>query len=161
MRCPYCGSTNTIVVDSRFVEADNSIRRRRLCNSCKRRFTTYERIDTVKVTVIKKDDTREPFDRSKIVNGISKACEKRPISRERIDAITDKIEAKLMAQNKKEVTSREIGELVMRELYKLDPVAYIRFASVYKNFDSPDEFRKIAILMRNKRKEGGGKIELE
>jgi len=157
MRCPYCGSTNTIVVDSRFVEADNSIRRRRLCNSCKRRFTTYERIDTVKVTVIKKDDTREPFDRSKIVNGISKACEKRPISRERIDAITDKIEAKLMAQNKKEVTSREIGELVMRELYKLDPVAYIRFASVYKNFDSPDEFRKIAILMRNKRNERRGK----
>jgi len=157
MRCPYCGSTNTMVVDSRFVEADNSIRRRRLCNSCKRRFTTYERIDTVKVTVIKKDGTREPFDRSKIVNGISKACEKRPISRERIDAIADKIEAKLMAQNKKEVTSREIGELVMKELYKLDPVAYIRFASVYKNFDSPDEFRKIAILMRNKRNKGGGK----
>jgi len=157
MRCPYCGSTNTIVVDSRFVEADNSIRRRRLCNSCKRRFTTYERIDTVKVTVIKRDGTREPFDRSKIVNGISKACEKRPISRERIDAIADKIEAKLMAQNKKEVTSREIGELVMKELYKLDPVAYIRFASVYKNFDSPDEFRKIAILMRNKRNERRGK----
>jgi len=157
MRCPYCGSTNTMVVDSRFVEADNSIRRRRLCNSCKRRFTTYERIDTVKVTVIKRDGTREPFDRSKIVNGISKACEKRPISRERIDAIADKIEAKLMAQNKKEVTSREIGELVMKELYKLDPVAYIRFASVYKNFDSPDEFRKIAILMRNKRNERRGK----
>jgi len=157
MRCPYCGSTNTIVVDSRFVEADNSIRRRRLCNSCKRRFTTYERIDTVKVTVIKRDGTREPFDRSKIVNGISKACEKRPISREHIDAIADKIEAKLMAHNKKEVTSREIGELVMRELYKLDPVAYIRFASVYKNFDSPDEFRKIAILMRNKRNERRGK----
>jgi len=157
MRCPYCGSTNTVVVDSRFVEADNSIRRRRLCSLCKRRFTTYERIDTVKVTVIKKDGTREPFDRSKIVNGISKACEKRPISRERIDAIADKIEAKLMAQNKKEVTSREIGELVMRELYKLDPVAYIRFASVYKNFDSPDEFRKIAILMKNKRNERKGK----
>jgi len=145
MRCPYCGSTNTIVVDSRFVEADNSIRRRRLCNSCKRRFTTYERIDTVKVTVIKRDGTREPFDRSKIVNGISKACEKRPISRERIDAI-DKIEAKLMAQNKKEVTSREIGELVMKELYKLDPVAYIRFASVYKNFDSPESLGKLQYL---------------
>lgn len=152
MRCPYCGSNNTRVIDSRFVAADNSIRRRRVCNSCKRRFTTYERVYTIEITVIKRNGMREPFDRSKVLNGILKACEKRPISREKMEEVAEKIERKLIAQNKKEVTSRKIGEMVMNELFKLDPVAYIRFASVYNNFNSPDEFKKIAVLMKQGKK---------
>ncbi len=152
MRCPYCGSTDNRVIDSRFVSADNSIRRRRICNSCKRRFTTYEKVYTIEITVIKRSGIREPFDKNKVLNGILKACEKRPISRERMEEIADKIEKKLIAQNKKEVTSKKIGEMVMNELFKLDPVAYIRFASVYNNFDSPDEFRKVALLIKKGRK---------
>ncbi|MFP3278971.1 MAG: transcriptional regulator NrdR [Candidatus Micrarchaeota archaeon] len=151
MHCPYCGSNKTHVIDSRFVASDNSIRRRRVCDACKRRFTTYERVYTMQITVIKKNGNREPFDRNKVLNGIMKACEKRPISRERMEGIAEKIERKLISQNKKEVTSRKIGEMVMSELYKLDPVAYIRFASVYNNFDSPDQFRKIAMMLKNKR----------
>jgi len=151
MHCPYCGSNKTHVIDSRFVASDNSIRRRRVCDACKRRFTTYERVYTMQITVIKKNGNREPFDRNKVLNGIMKACEKRPISRERMEEIAEKIERKLISQNKKEVTSRKIGEMVMSELYKLDPVAYIRFASVYNNFDSPDQFRKIAMMLKNKK----------
>ena len=151
MLCPYCGSNRTRVIDSRFVVSDNSIRRRRACDACKRRFTTYERAYTIEITVIKKNGSREPFDRNKVLNGILKACEKRPISRERMEEVAEKIERKLTSQNKKEVTSRKIGEMVMNELYKLDPVAYIRFASVYNNFDSPDQFRKIAMMLKNKR----------
>ena len=151
MLCPYCGSNKTRVIDSRFVASDNSIRRRRACDSCKRRFTTYERAYTIEITVIKKNGSREPFDRNKVLTGILKACEKRPISRERMEEVAEKIERKLTSQNKKEVTSRKIGEMVMNELYKLDPVAYIRFASVYNNFDSPDQFRKIAMMLKNKR----------
>ncbi|MGC8776730.1 MAG: transcriptional regulator NrdR [Candidatus Micrarchaeia archaeon] len=152
MRCPYCGSMSTRVIDSRFVATDNSIRRRRICNSCKRRFTTYEKVYTIEITVIKKSGIREPFDRNKVLNGILKACEKRPISREKMEEIAEKVERKLIAQNKKEVTSRKIGEMVMNELFKLDPVAYIRFASVYKNFDSPEEFKKVAMLIKKGRK---------
>ena len=151
MLCPYCGSNRTRVIDSRFVGSDNSIRRRRVCDACKRRFTTYERVYTIEITVIKKNGNREPFDRNKVLNGILKACEKRPISRERMEEVAEKIERKLISQNKKEVTSRKIGEMVMNELYKLDPVAYIRFASVYNNFDSPDQFRKIAMMLKNKK----------
>ncbi|MGC8699644.1 MAG: transcriptional regulator NrdR [Candidatus Micrarchaeia archaeon] len=152
MRCPYCNSPNTKVIDSRYVPADNSIRRRRICNACKRRFTTYERVYKAEITVIKRSGMREPFDRNKVLNGILKACEKRPISREKMDEIADKIERKLIAQGKKEVTSKKIGEMVMNELFKIDPVAYIRFASVYNNFDTPDEFRKIATLIKKGKK---------
>jgi transcriptional repressor NrdR len=134
------------------VPADNSIRRRRICNACKRRFTTYERVYKAEITVIKRSGMREPFDRNKVLNGILKACEKRPISREKMDEIADKIERKLIAQGKKEVTSKKIGEMVMNELFKIDPVAYIRFASVYNNFDTPDEFRKIATLIKKGKK---------
>jgi transcriptional repressor NrdR len=148
MRCPYCKSTNISVIDSREVTADNSIRRRRICNSCRRRFTTYERIYEAEITVIKKNGNREPFDKSKILNGIMKACEKRPIDRGRMEEIADNIERKLSVSGKKEVSSRKIGNIVINELFKIDPVAYIRFASVYNNFDSPEEFRNIAVLMK-------------
>ncbi|MGC8662401.1 MAG: transcriptional regulator NrdR [Candidatus Micrarchaeia archaeon] len=153
MKCPFCDSKNVEVIDSRYVPADNSIRRRRLCNTCKRRFTTYERVYKIEITVIKRNGMREPFDRNKVLNGILKACEKRPISREMIEEITDKVEKKLIVQNKKEVSSKKIGEIVMNEIFKIDPVAYIRFASVYNNFDSPDEFRKIAMLIKKSRKD--------
>ncbi|MGC9204886.1 MAG: transcriptional regulator NrdR [Candidatus Micrarchaeia archaeon] len=148
MRCPYCRSTNISVIDSRDVTADNSIRRRRICNSCKRRFTTYERIYEAEITVIKKNGDREPFDKGKVLNGIMKACEKRPIDRGRMEEIANRVERKLVASGKKEVTSRRIGDMVVNELFKVDPVAYIRFASVYNNFDSPEEFRRVALFMK-------------
>ncbi|MGC8538483.1 MAG: transcriptional regulator NrdR [Candidatus Micrarchaeia archaeon] len=153
MRCPYCFSEDVAVVDSRYVEATNSIRRRRMCNACKRRFTTYETIVKMGITVIKHDNTREPFNKDKIIVGMEKACEKRPVSHEQIEAIADKIERKIIASGVAEVKSSRIGEMVIRELLKIDPVAYIRFASVYNNFNSPSEFRKIAMLVQKGRRD--------
>ncbi len=148
MRCPYCGSEDLSVIDTR--STNDGIRRRRICNTCKRRFTTYERVEEFNITVKKRDNTREPFDRNKILTGIMKACEKRPVSREQMEKIVDKIESKLRANGKTEVTSREIGDMVLEELYKFDGIAYIRFASVYENFASPEDFRKIAIMLNKK-----------
>lgn len=149
MKCPFCKNSNTEVVDSREVMNGESIRRRRECESCGRRFTTYEKVDLADITIIKRDNTREPFDRSKILNGIMKACEKRSISRERMDQMVDKIETKIRSSGIKEIKSRKIGDMVVKELFNVDPVAYIRFASVYYNFDSPNEFRKyVATLER-------------
>ena len=157
MKCPYCGFNNTDVIDSRETVDRESIRRRRECVSCKKRFTTYEHVDLADITVIKKDNTREPFDRNKILGGIMRSCEKRPISRDRMETIVDNIEMKIRAKGTKEINSRAIGEMVVKELFKLDPVAYIRFASVYQNFDSPEEFRKAILLFKNKSRKGAKK----
>ncbi len=148
MRCPFCNRDNTEVVDSREVMDGESIRRRRECKACGKRFTTYEKVDLAEITVIKKDGTREPFDRTKILGGIMIAGQKRSISREKMESIVDKVEAKLRASGKKEVSSRKIGDMVVKELFNTDPVAYIRFASVYNNFDSPEEFRKYVLMLR-------------
>lgn len=153
MKCPFCASNNTEVIDSREVMEGDSIRRRRECESCGKRFTTYERVDLEDITVIKRDGTRQPFERSKVLGGIMKASEKRNISRERMDSIVDKIEMKLRAKGTKEIDSRKIGDMVVKELSNIDPVAYIRFASVYYNFDSPEEFRKyVSTLQKTSKK---------
>ncbi len=150
MKCPYCSYVDTEVIDSREVMDGKSIRRRRQCGQCKKRFTTYEEIDHAEITVIKRDNTREAFDRNKILDGVIRACEKRSISRQKMDAIVDRIEQKLRAQGLREIESRKIGDMVVKELFKLDPVAYIRFASVYENFDSPEEFRQAVSLFKKK-----------
>jgi transcriptional repressor NrdR len=130
MKCPYCGNRNNKVVDSRDSPERVSIRRRRECIKCKRRFTTYEYIEEIPLMVIKKDGRREPFDRKKIILGLRKACEKRPISMERIQDIVEDIERQIMRKFDREVSSQQVGELVMEKLAKLDEIAYVRFASV-------------------------------
>lgn len=142
MKCPYCASKNNKVVDSRSSSEGNSIRRRRECLKCKRRFTTYEYIETVPLMVIKKDGRREPFDRQKIIAGFVKACEKRPISMEKIDNLVSNIERVIMRKFDREVDSKEIGELVIQKLASLDEVAYVRFASVYRQFKDINQFMK-------------------
>lgn len=141
MKCPYCCSIESRVVDSRQSEDGSSIRRRRECDNCKRRFTTYERVDMVPLIVVKKDQTRETFDVSKLRSGIIKACEKRPVPLEKIDAMVNEIERTLAASSDAEVTSQRIGEMVMDGLKKLDEVAYVRFASVYRQFRDIQTFR--------------------
>ncbi len=141
MKCAYCGCTQSRVVDSRQSEDGTSIRRRRECENCGRRFTTYERIDLVPLMVIKKDQTREAFDVEKLRSGIVKACEKRPVSLGRIDDLVHEIEQKLINQSDSEITSENIGELVMEGLKRLDEVAYVRFASVYRQFKDIETFR--------------------
>lgn len=140
MRCPYCSKDDTRVIDSRPVEDNNSIRRRRICDSCGRRFTTYEKIETIPVIVIKKDNNRETYDRSKIEAGILRACHKRPVSAAQIKKTVDEIEAEIFEQEDKEVSSSQIGEMVMEKINDLDPVAYVRFASVYKEFKDVETF---------------------
>lgn len=152
MRCPFCKSGNTDVIDSREVEGGESIRRRRECNSCSRRFTTYEKVDLADIIVIKRSGSREPFDRNKVLNGIMRACEKRSISLEQMEESADKIEKKIRGMGKKEINSKLIGDMVVKELLGLDMVAYIRFASVYYNFDSPEQFRKFILLLKQKEK---------
>lgn len=142
MRCPFCRTPDTRVVDSRLLKAGAVIRRRRRCDRCQRRFTTYEQVDELLPMVVKKDGRREPFDRSKIVSGLKRACEKRPVSVETIDALADRIERELEERGDKEVPSRLIGEAVMRELHALDAVAYVRFASVYREFKDVHEFMR-------------------
>ena len=152
MRCPYCNGENTRVVDSRPVEEDNSIRRRRQCETCGKRFTTYEKIETIPMMVVKKDETREPYDRSKIEAGLVRACHKRPISADRIGELVDEIENEIMSRDRKEITTTEIGELVMEKLRDLDDVAYVRFASVYREFKDVDTFlREIEKLAKKKK----------
>lgn len=140
MRCPYCGKDNTRVVDSRPVEEDNSIRRRRVCDVCSRRFTTYEKIETIPMIVIKKDNNRETYDRSKIEGGILRACHKRPVSMAQIRKMVYEIETEIFDREEKEIDSKEIGEMVMDRLHDLDPVAYVRFASVYREFKDVETF---------------------
>ena len=140
MKCPYCSHSETKVIDSR--ETEDITRRRRECLNCTKRFTTYERVESVNLVIIKKDLRREPYDRDKLKRGLIKACEKRPVSHDDIEKIVDNIELKLKSLNTTEIKSTIIGEEVMRSLKKLDKVAYIRFASVYKDFKDVKEFEK-------------------
>ena len=134
MKCPYCSSLESKVVDSRLAKEETSIRRRRECLDCKSRFTTYERVEEVELLVVKKGGIREPFDRSKIIAGMIKACEKRPISMEVIESFVSNYERELQERGEREVESSEIGERVINKLYEIDEVAYVRFASVYRSF---------------------------
>ena len=134
MKCPYCGEDNTRVIDSRPAEENSAIRRRRQCDACRRRFTTYEKVETLPLFVIKKDNTRESYSRSKIEKGILSACHKRPVSAAQINQLIDEIEARIFSMEEKEIRSSVIGELVMEKLKNVDEVAYVRFASVYRQF---------------------------
>ncbi len=160
MRCPFCNHEDTRVIDSRSVVENNSIRRRRQCEKCEKRFNTYEKIDIIPVAVIKKDGTRETFDRQKLCNGIVKSCNKRPVSMQAIESLIDEIENKLLNSLDKEVESNCIGEMVMDKLKNLDEVAYVRFASVYKHFKDIDTFMKeLGKLLEEKREEDNNGIK--
>ena len=140
MKCPFCNQDNTRVVDSRPVEDTNSIRRRRLCDSCGRRFTTYEKVETIPLTVIKKNLNREQYSRTKLMDGIRRACYKRPIPSEKLEEMMDSIEGDIFKTEEKEISSTKIGEIVMNHLKDLDSVAYVRFASVYREFKDVSTF---------------------
>ena len=140
MKCPYCSSENTRVVDSRPVEENNSIRRRRVCDNCGKRFTTYEKIEMIPLIVIKKDQSREQYNRDKIFNGVLRACHKRKVSIQQINELVNKVEIEIFNREDKEIPSTEIGEIVMNRLKDLDPVAYVRFASVYREFKDVNTF---------------------
>ena len=140
MKCPYCSSDNTRVIDSRPAEDNNSIRRRRLCDECGKRFTTYEKVETIPLIVIKKDNNREQYDRSKIEAGILRACHKRPISADQINCLVDDIETEIFNREEKEISSSVIGEIVMDKLKDLEAVAYVRCASVYREFKDINTF---------------------
>ncbi len=142
MKCPYCGFGQDRVVDSRESKEADSIRRRRECESCNRRFTTYERIDEIPYMVVKKDGRRERFDRQKILSGLLRACEKRPVSSSQLENVVDAAESFLIDAPERERTTSEVGELIMQHLKGLDTVAYIRFASVYRDFKDVNEFKQ-------------------
>lgn len=151
MKCPFCDELEDKVVDSRMAREGEVIRRRRECLACKRRFTSYERIEESFPIVVKKDGRREPFDRLKIVSGLKKACEKRPISTATIEAVADRIEKRIQEMGETEVSSRTVGEEVVRELHQLDQVAYVRFASVYREFKDIEQFMdELKILARER-----------
>lgn len=153
MKCPFCGHSEDKVVDSRGSADDASIRRRRECLQCGKRFTTYEHVEEQPLMVIKKDGRRESFDRHKLLAGLVKACEKRPVSMEALEQLVDQLERDLSQQFEREVPSREIGERVMRKLHELDPVAYVRFASVYREFKDVEQFlRELKELLALKSK---------
>lgn len=147
MKCPFCAEENTKVIDSRPADDNNSIRRRRQCEKCGKRFTTYEKLETIPLVVIKKDQMREPYDRSKIERGVFRSCIKRPISVDQINELVDSVESAVFNLGEKEVESKKIGEILMDKLQQLDPVAYVRFASVYREFKDVntfmDEIKKI------------------
>ena len=140
MKCPYCGDDNSRVIDSRPSDENNSIRRRRQCDGCGRRFTTYEKVETIPLSVIKKDKTREPYDRAKIEAGIMSSCHKRPVPVEMMEQAIEEIENEIFNLELKEIESRQIGEIVMERLKALDEVAYVRFASVYREFKDVGTF---------------------
>jgi transcriptional repressor NrdR len=142
MKCPYCFSDDSTVLESRESEEGNVLRRRRECVKCKKRFTTYERIENIDLKVVKKDGRKENFSREKIVAGIRKACEKRPVQAEQIERLVDEIEMRLLNRKSTEISSSDIGRLVLTRLKKLDKVAYLRFASVFLEFGSVEEFRR-------------------
>ena len=142
MKCPFCLHDEDKVIDSRSSNEGKSVRRRRECIKCKKRFTTYEYVEEVPLMVIKKDGRRESFDRNKIISGILKACEKRPVSMEKVEAVVDRVEKELQKSFDKEVKAQVVGELVMEHLHKLDEVAYVRFASVYRQFKDINHFMK-------------------
>jgi transcriptional repressor NrdR len=140
MKCPYCGYVEDKVIDSRPTDENSAIRRRRECSKCQRRFTTYEKVESVPLIVVKKDKTRQLFDRAKLLNGLLRACEKRPVSIEELEDMVNNIESQICNSFKREVTSQEIGEMVMDRLKDLDEVAYVRFASVYRQFKDINTF---------------------
>lgn len=147
MKCPFCNQDNTRVVDSRPADDNTAIRRRRMCDACGKRFTTYEKVETIPLIVIKKDQNREQFDRSKIEAGVLRACHKRPVSAERIHRLVDDVETEVFNLEEREIPSSVIGEIVMDKLKDLEAVAYVRFASVYREFKDVntfmDELKKI------------------
>lgn len=147
MKCPFCNYENTRVIDSRPAEDNSSIRRRRVCDVCSKRFTTYEKVEAIPLVIVKKDDNREAYDRSKIETGVLRACHKRPVSTDSIEDLVDEVEADILNRGEKEISSRVIGELVMNKLKDLDAVAYVRFASVYREFKDintfMDELKKV------------------
>ena len=140
MKCPFCSHENTRVIDSRPAEDNNSIRRRRVCDECGKRFTTYEKIETIPLIIIKKDNNREAYDRSKIEAGVLRACRKRPVSAQQITTLVDEVENEIFNREEREIPSGTIGELVMNKLKDLDAVAYVRFASVYREFKDVNTF---------------------
>ena len=140
MKCPFCNHENTRVIDSRPAEDNNSIRRRRVCDECGKRFTTYEKIETIPLIIIKKDNNREAYDRSKIEGGLIRACHKRPVSAQQITILADEVENEIFNMAEKEISSQVIGELLMNKLKDLDAVAYVRFASVYREFKDVNTF---------------------
>lgn len=140
MKCPFCNSENTRVIDSRPADDNHAIRRRRLCDDCGKRFTTYEKVETIPLIVIKKDNNREQYDRSKIEAGVLRACHKRPISAAEITKLIDDVEVEIFNREVKEIPSSEIGEIVVDKIKDLDPVAYVRFASVYREFKDVNTF---------------------
>lgn len=142
MKCPFCKKENDRVIDSRTANEGYAVRRRRQCESCGRRYTTYEKIEEVPVLVVKKDNHREPYDRNKVLSGLIKACEKRPVSAETQENIVQQLEAMIDSKYEREVPSTEIGEFLMQKLYDTDQVAYVRFASVYRQFKDINHFMK-------------------
>lgn len=140
MKCPFCNHENTRVIDSRPAEDNNSIRRRRICDECDKRFTTYEKVETIPLIIIKKDNNREAYDRTKVESGILRACHKRPVSAEQITHLIDSVENEVFNMEAKEIPADVIGELIMNKLKDLDPVAYVRFASVYREFKDVNTF---------------------
>lgn len=142
MLCPFCAHEDSKVIDSRESEDGKTTRRRRECLKCGKRFTTYERVETLDILVIKKDGSREPFDRDKVRGGIVKACVKRPVTAEQIDKLVDEVEAEVRTEPTKEIPSKKIGDIVIRKLRKLDKVAYVRFASIYREFTDLEDFQK-------------------
>ena len=140
MKCPFCGDDNTRVIDSRPADDNEAIRRRRQCDECGKRFTTYEKVETIPLIVIKKDKNRETYDRSKIESGVVRSCHKRPVSVDQIEACVDEIENKIFNLGVREIESEKIGEIVMDQIRDLDEVAYVRFASVYRQFKDADTF---------------------
>lgn len=147
MKCPFCNHENTRVIDSRPAEDNNSIRRRRICDECGKRFTTYEKIETIPLIIIKKDNNREAYDRTKLEGGVLRACHKRPVSAKQITTLLDEVEIEIFNMEEREISSQVIGELVMNKLRDLDMVAYVRFASVYREFKDintfMDELKKV------------------
>ena len=150
MRCPFCTHSETDVIDTRDTD-DSRIRRRRECSKCKRRFTTYEEIEKEDLFVVKKDGRREKFDRHKLLSGIQKSCEKRPVSVEQVEEMANWVEGRMRKSDKQEVRTNEIGELVMERLRKVDDVAYIRFASVYRSFTDIDSFQQYLKSLKKKK----------
>ncbi len=140
MKCPFCGKENTRVIDSRPADDGSSIRRRRQCDECSKRFTTYEKVEAIPLVVIKKDNNRESYDRTKVEAGVYRSCHKRPISVDQINTLVDEVETAVFNMEEKEIPSSVIGQLVMEKLRDLDPVAYVRFASVYREFKDVNTF---------------------
>jgi transcriptional repressor NrdR len=153
VKCPFCDELEDKVVDSRMAKEGEVIRRRRECLGCKRRYTTYERVEEILPVVVKKDGRRESFDRTKILAGLKKACEKRPISTTTIEAVTDRIEKRVQEMGETEIESRIVGEELMKELHQLDQVAYVRFASVYREFKDIDQFMDELRTLAQQRRE--------